>query len=322
MNTYAKRIITALLFTAGLVCLLIITSRITMPKSNEPDCGMEEVVANAIMAENPDTVDAVFLGDSETYCTFVPLQIWNDTGFTSYIIGTSEQTLDYSYTILERAFSRHSLKMVFLEANAIYRKESKEVPYAKLCELFPVFSYHDRWKSLNRNDFDLTATTEYSWTDYNKGYRYSDEIVPSTNADYVIPTDEKSRITPQNRYYVKKIKELCDSNGAELVLISVPSTTNFTYKRHNGTTELADELGCEFIDMNLLPDEMQLDWTKDTRDKGNHLNYAGATKVTAWMSEYLKNKGLMKSRKDDPDCAGWYRDVMYFEKYKLNGEKL
>ena len=150
MNTYAKRIITALLFTAGLVCLLIITSRITMPKSNEPDCGMEEVVANAIMAENPDTVDAVFLGDSETYCTFVPLQIWNDTGFTSYIIGTSEQTLDYSYTILERAFSRHSLKMVFLEANAIYRKESKEVPYAKLCELFPVFSYHDRWKSLNR----------------------------------------------------------------------------------------------------------------------------------------------------------------------------
>ena len=40
------------------------------------------------------------------------------------------------------------------------------------------------------------------------------------------------------------------------------------------------------------------------------------------MSEYLKNKGLMKSRKDDPDCAGWYRDVMYFEKYKLNGEKL
>ena len=119
MNRNIKRIITACLFIIVLTGTLLIMSKITIPKSNAPERGMEEVAANGILAENPDTVDVIFLGDSETYCTFIPLQIWKDEGFTTYIDGTSAQTLDYSLTMLQRALSRHDLKMVFLDANAI-----------------------------------------------------------------------------------------------------------------------------------------------------------------------------------------------------------
>lgn len=323
MSKNIKRIITACLFIIVLTGTLLIMSKITIPKSNAPESGMEEVAANGILAENPDTVDVIFLGDSETYCTFIPLQIWKDEGFTTYIDGTSAQTLDYSLTMLQRALSRHDLKMVFLEANAIYRKESKEIPYAKLCELLPVFRYHNRWKTLTSEDF--TADPEYTWTDYKKGYNFSKEVIPTYKSNYIHfeKTDEKSRITPGNRYYVKEIKKLCDEKDVKLVFISAPSPANFTYKRHNATEALAEKLGCEFIDMNLIPEEeLQLDWTKDTRDKGDHLNYYGAVKTTAWFSDYLKSTGLLKSRKGDADCAVWDAAVAQFEKNDLKGEKL
>ena len=302
---YTKRIITAFLFIMILAGLLYGASGICVPKTNEPGSGMEEVVANGIMGEKAGTIDVLFLGDSESHSTFIPLQIWKDTGYTSYNCGTGDQTLDYSLTMLRRALKKQDLKIVFLEANAIYYKESKEVPYAMLCEMFPVFRYHNRWKTLTGADF--TEKPDYTWTDDNKGYHYSAEVVPSYQSNYLSfdMTNEKSRIIPVNRYYVKAIKRLCDKNGIELIFVSTPSSANFTYKRHNATTALAEELGCEFIDMNMLPDEIGIDWSKDTKDKGNHLNFAGATKATAWMSEYLQNTGALESHKGDADYASW-----------------
>ena len=106
---------------------------------------------------------------------------------------------------------------------------------------------------------------------------------------------------------------MCDKNGIKLVLISSPSTTYFTYKRHNRTTALASELGCEFIDMNQMPEELRIDWSKNTRDKGSHLNYSGAKKTTDWVSEYLTQTGLLTSHKEDPAYAGWNDALAFFE---------
>ena len=314
MNIYVKRIITVFLLAIGLGGLLTITSRIVIPKINDPGSGMEEVVANGILGEKPGTVDVLFLGDSESHSTFIPLQIWKETGYTAYNCGTGDQTVDYSYTLLKRALNRQDLRIVFLEANAIYFKKSKEIPYAKLCDLFPVFRYHNRWKTLNRNDF--VKTPEYTWTDYNKGYHYSADVIPSSQTNYIHfeKTEEKAHIIPINRYYVEEIKKLCDKNGVKLILISTPSSANFTYKRHNGTEALAADLGCEFIDMNLMPDEIKIDWTKDTKDKGNHLNVFGATKATSWMSDYLKATGLLESHKDDAAYSEWDEALALFEK--------
>lgn len=310
-NQNLKRIITACLFTIGLLALLVATSRITVPKTNEPGSGMEEVVANGVMGEGEGTVDVLFIGDSESHNTFIPLRIWEASGYTSYNCGTGDQTLDYSYEILRRTLEKQDLRIVFLEANAIYYKESKEIPYAWLCEKFPVFRYHNRWKKLVSDDF--TKSPEYTWTDYNKGYHYTNEIVPSKDTDYVVPTEERARIRPRNRYYVRKIKQLCDRSGAQLVFISTPSTANFTYKRHNGTSDLAAELGCEFIDMNLMIDELGIDWNVDTKDKGNHLNYTGALKATAWMTDYLEKTGLLEDHRKDPGFKAWEEALRRFE---------
>ena len=52
----------------------------------------------------------------------------------------------------------------------------------------------------------------------------------------------------------------------KLVLISAPSPSNWVPRRHNGSSAAAADLGIEFIDMNMMPEETRIDWSVDTRD--------------------------------------------------------
>ena len=119
------------------------------------------------------------------------------------------------------------------------------------------------------------------------------------------PSDAYAPIPKRNRAYVERIKAFCDENGAQLLLVSAPSTLNWNMARHNSTQALADALGIGFLDLNTVRDQVAIDWNTDTRDKGDHLNYFGAQKATTVLGAYLADTGLLPSRKDDPAYADW-----------------
>lgn len=309
---YTKRFFTAFLFVLGLVGLLILSSHLFLPKSNKEGLGMEDARANGIVGEKDNTVDILILGDSESYASFIPLELWRDTGYTSYICGTSRQTLDYTKIMLRKAFNKQSPKIVLLETNAIFRKQSKSnILFTRLGEKFSVFRYHNRWKALGWSDIKKSA--DFTWSDDYKGFRHSTVIKPVKKTDYIKSTQEAEHIPKLNRFCVQTIKEFCDANGARLIFYSAPSTVNWNMARHNSIQALVSELNCDYIDMNLLTKEIQIDWSKDTRDKGDHLNYFGAKKVTSYMSDYLSKTGLLTGHRGDPDYAKWDEALNRFE---------
>ena len=55
-------------------------------------------------------------------------------------------------------------------------------------------------------------------------------------------------------------------------------------------------------------------WKKDTKDKGDHLNYYGAVKATDYMGNYLKNTKLFKDKSNDKNYSKWDKDLKKFEK--------
>lgn len=304
MLLYVKRAAASLFFISGLIGILFCSSFVFEPKSNAKGQGMEETEANGILGEDANSVDVLILGDSETYASFIPLQIWNETGYTSYVCGTSRQTLDYTDIMMKRAFSRHSPKIVILETNIIYREQSRgNVMFTKLSEEVSIFRYHDRWKKLALDDFK--TRNDFSWTDDYKGFRYSTMVQPCSNSNYMSETKEKAKIPSLNHTAVKKLKKYCDENGAKFILISTPSPVNWNTKRHNSIVDFAKELNCEYIDMNYMTAEIPIDWTKETKDCGDHLNYYGAKKVTSYLSKYLQNTGLLESHKNDPEYSEW-----------------
>lgn len=299
-----KKIMGPVVFIAGLVLLLDIASYLSVPRDNTVAAGMEETRANGILGKKENSIDILVLGDSESYFSISPLQLWEEKGYTAYVCGTASQQLVYSNTMLHRAFQAQKPKIVILETLAIYRKISPgTVALAEIARHFPIFQYHDRWKSYNLKELD--SGIKYNWTEDYKGYFYTNQVAPARKTEYMTPTDASSKIAKTNRKYIQKIKDFCDENGAELILLSVPSSVNWDYESHNGIESLAAELGCEYIDLNLMNDIINIDWSQDTRDSGDHLNYTGAAKVTHYLAEYLSSKGVLPDHRGDEKYAIW-----------------
>ena len=100
MNKILKNTISAVLFIAILASLLMGFSFIMKPGKSAKVNALEDPLTNGILSEKKNTIDVVFLGDSECYSTFIPLKIWKDHGITSYVCGTSDQVLSFSYELL------------------------------------------------------------------------------------------------------------------------------------------------------------------------------------------------------------------------------
>lgn len=299
-----KNIIGSAAFIAILAVLLIVSSIIVKPGSTVKVNALQDPLVNGILAENKNSIDVVFLGDSESYSAFIPLKIWQDRGITSYVCGTSSQELCYSYELLTKSFKTQKPKIVVLETNAIFRSFSRSsVISTKAQGLFAVFRYHDRWKSLQPKSWALSADKTYD--DRSKGYLYNTTMNGASVDGYMAATDEKEPISSENSKYVEKIRDYCRKNGAELVLVSVPSTKNWDMRKHNAVAELSKKLGIEYIDMNLLSGEIPIDWKRDTRDRGDHMNFTGAMKVSAYMGDFFASKNIFRDKRNDAAYKNW-----------------
>jgi len=294
----------AAVFTAGLAGLLTVTSFVVQPKDNSEDDGIHDGLANGILAEPDETIDVLVVGDSEVYAAIMPLRMWEKQGITAYACGTGAQKLGYTFDFVRKNAETQSPDVVVLETNTLYRELSyDDVLYNRAEGLFPFFAYHSRWKSVTKRD--LNPAVEYTHVSETKGYSFSEDIVPADDSGYMTVSDEKEPIQSISRTYVKKISDFCKKNGSELILLSTPSTLNWNYPRHNSVQELADEIGASYIDMNILRDEVPIDWQTDTKDSGDHMNYTGAVKVSDYLGSYLIETGKVRSHKGDKAYSQW-----------------
>ncbi|HIS48136.1 MAG TPA: hypothetical protein IAB46_11415 [Candidatus Scybalocola faecigallinarum] len=313
MKNGIKKAVASIVFMLGLVCLLVILSYIFLPKNNMKAFGMEDVTANGILGEKENSIDVLVLGDSESYSSITPMQIWEEQGFTTYVCGTPGQYLYQSDSYLQQAFINQKPKVVILETNAIYRKMSFNASILNRIEnVFAVFKYHNRWKSMQLGD--LTSSADYTWTDDFKGYQYYNTVDGTANSDYMAPTDKSKLIHGLNWQYVSDMADFCEKNGAQFILVSTPSTVNWNYERHNGIVQLANALDIPYVDMNLMKNEITIDWTKDTRDKGDHLNHSGAVKVSRWLGNYLKKAYNLPDHRQDDGYSKWNEALTRYKK--------
>lgn len=304
MKKILKHCASCTAFLLILTLMIYALSPIVQPKTNLKADGMTYASAYGILGEPENTLDVLFVGDSESYSAFNPQQIWKEYGITSYVCGTPAQILPYTNELLSQVFEKQSPKIVVLETNAIFRKSTKEsVFFNKVEQAFPLFRYHDRWKSLTLDDWKLEY--DYSYTNDKKGYVPKKDIVPAETAEYMLYTAEKKKIPTNNTTYVDKTKALCKEIGAELILVSTPSTKNWDYKKHNAVEEYAKKAELTYIDMNVLQDEVAIDWQNDSRDGGDHLNNNGAKKVSRYMGEYLSKTGKFQDKRNDATYIEW-----------------
>ena len=271
--------------------------------------------AEAFLGEPENSLDALFIGDSETYSALSPVEIWKDAGIPSYTCAIGKQYLTYSKSLLNRALAVQNPKVVMIEGNSLFRPfDEQKLVKTAVKDAFPIFERHDRWKALTPEDF--VAAPENTWVDDMKGFRLKWGIRPADSSKYMASDERVQEVPELTMTVLRQMADACHADGAQMVLIATPSTKNWSQARHNGMVKVAEELGIDWIDLNTGDDEVAIDWDTDTRDYGDHLNYYGATKASRAVANILRDRyGLQDHRADGGDTyRHWNRAVRAYER--------
>jgi hypothetical protein len=305
-----KNLIGSVVFLGGLAGMLLLLSVILIPQGDVYNAVTVESKREALLKEEKDTIDVIVVGDSETYSAYSPLQIFKEHGFTSYICGTSAQRLCDTVSILETAFEEQSPELIVLETNCFYRyagpnQNADNNVLNDFAKVFPVFKHHNRWKQY----VGVAGTSHTEIECIRKGFKLRTNTVPYEGGPWMKETEKRKDFSGLVDEYLLQIYELCEQNGAELVLVTTPAPTNWTYAKHNAVSDWAMKYEVKYLDMNFNHEEIGIDWTNDTRDGGNHLNYNGAKKVSAYFGEYLATEFELNDYREKENYLSWYEAI-------------
>ncbi len=317
-----KNFIKPILFIMGLFLILILSSAFTSRYGflQGPYGKM-----TGLLKAPDDSFDYLVIGDSESRTSISPMIIWKDYGYSGFNCGIPGQRLQDTYYWLEKSLKNQSPKVIMLETNAFYRKitymkEMETTVELKMQTMFSIFQYHNDWLHINPHDLkNNRAVKAYESTLIaGAGYRNSKTVKPYKKGDYIHETEEKEEIQERPLYYLNKIVELCKKKDIQLILYSSPSPICWTYKKYNAAAAFAEKNNLQYIDLNIRISDVGIDWSKDTRDKGNHINYYGSQKVTKFIGQYLYNHTKMTDHRKDEKYQSW-NDAL--GKYMKQAEK-
>lgn len=269
-----------------------------------------------IAAEEPDTIDVLVLGDSESYTSVSPLELWQRTGIAAYVCGQSSQRIPETYYMLKSAFKNQNPRLVILETNLLFRNmepnKNLETSLMEGIQYYaPIFRYHDLWKAAFQEESEMGS--------FYKGFELREEVVPYEQGEYMRATRKKEPISPYVKWYLDRIRRLCEDRGATLLLLSVPTPKHFTVKKYNAVSEYANRHGLAYLDLNHRISKLGIDWAVDTMDAGDHLNLSGAQKVTAYLAGYLKREYQLKDHRMEEVYKRWNAEAAYYQRKAVKG---
>ncbi len=289
--------------------------------------------------ENKNT-DVLFIGSSTSFVNIEQSQIWQEYGISSYCLGGAGARIVDNYYKLIEAEKVRDINMVVLDVRACaYTEESHNdgIDVANISALkyslnkfhyvqaeidpkyriyyfleFPV--NHDRYNSLNKNDFLYTSNSgehDKGTALLTKWNNYWPEIPSSEDLTDYRALDEKIE------YYFRKIIEFCQSKDVPLLLIKTPEVERDYYEPAENSMELiAQEYNVPFLNLNLYDKQTGI-VSSDFYDK-THLTFKGARKCSDFLGKYLTTHYDLVDHRGDPAYKSWdmfsaYRENMYLQ---------
>lgn len=280
-------------------------------------------------AEDNNTIDVMFVGDSSVMHAINPNQIWKETKITSYLMSYTMMKPQEAYFDLKKLFTKQSPKYVFIESQFLVGMKKNIFDYftndmenaVNFCNdeitgnvdyYLPVMRYKSEWKTRNLSDF--TSKHPNSINNIYKGYKYAPETQAFTG-EHNSEAEGEAVYKYSGDIYFDKIYNLCKKNDAEVVLMTMPQGTGWNQKSHNKIEELAYKYKVAYYDYDAnlekwIPD---FSWKTDTKDAGGHLNYSGATKLTAALiNDYILDLLPSSTKLSKSQENKWDNDMKEF----------
>ena len=370
VNVKIKRAIRAVAFFLLLFFVLYTVQDLVTAKYDWPSRNRRSTKSvTSVFNEPANTLDVIYLGGSQTFCSISPMNIYRDTGIRSYNLATVGQRVPVGYYLLKAAMAKQSPKLVVADASGFFYTEKQvrssvsmwrsvidSIPFRflkgklemidglaeltgktgdltfKLETLIPMMRYHSKYLLERENYLRLHLDQVYQ----RKGYVATPNVVPAkaevkaaaaallegTDPSQSDETelDTLDKALAFNEPYLRMLNQLCQENGSQLVFIKVPVCADssergyWSLRKHDMIAALAEDMGVVFWDMNYLdPEEVGLDWSRDSHDGDVHLNYNGAKKVSACLGRWLAENYSFEDNGDEKLKAQWdYQEQLFF----------
>ena len=367
-----RKLIRAICFCLLFVILFVFLSGAFIPRTGTTEDGMESRISKAYRGEPRDSIDTVFIGNSDIYRAISPVDLFHQTGITSAIAGRPNKQLSEVPGDIRDILRYQNPKTIVLETDCMFSgtnpgfkkgispleaeaakvdvagqapskatnadvagqapskatntpqqnifakckallQEGDSAFLAALNYKFPLVKYHDNWKHLKLTTF-LQPRGKYHFS--NKGMAYANTVkaYPFGNEYMQLSGGKHAMLSEEKLDQFQKIYDLCDRNGIRLVLLTVPSANTWNKGKSDTVKQLAKKYDLTYYDYNRqLP--AGFDWATDSKDGGNHLNYAGASAVTKDLAKKLTDDltmnptSLTKEQKQQ-----WRKDYEHFHK--------
>ena len=380
-----RKLMRAICFCLLFVILFVFLSGAFIPRTGTTEDGMESRISKAYRGEPRDSIDTVFIGNSDIYRAISPVDLFHQTGITSAIAGRPNKQLSEVPGDIRDILRYQNPKTIVLETDCMFSgtnpgfkkgispleaeaakvdvagqapskatdadvadqapskatdadvagqappkatdtahqnifakckallQEGDSAFLAALNYKFPLVKYHDNWKHLKLATF-LQPHGKYHFS--NKGMAYANTVkaYPFGNEYMQLSGGKHAMLSEEKLDQFQKIYDLCDRNGIRLVLLTVPSANTWNKGKSDTVKQLAKKYDLTYYDYNRqLP--TGFDWATDSKDGGNHLNYAGASAVTKDLAKKLTDDltmnptSLTKEQKQQ-----WKKDYEHFHK--------
>ena len=380
-----RKLMRAICFCLLFVILFVFLSGAFIPRTGTTEDGMESRISKAYRGEPRDSIDTVFIGNSDIYRAISPVDLFHQTGITSAIAGRPNKQLSEVPGDIRDILRYQNPKTIVLETDCMFSgtnpgfkkgispleaeaakvdvagqatskatsadvagqapskatnadvagqapskatdapqqnifdkckallQEGDSAFLAALNYKFPLVKYHDNWKHLKLATF-LQPRGKYHFS--NKGMAYANTVkaYPFGNEYMQLSGGKHAMLSEEKLDQFQKIYDLCDRNGIRLVLLTVPSANTWNKGKSDTVKQLAKKYDLTYYDYNRqLP--AGFNWVTDSKDGGNHLNYAGASAVTKDLAKKLTDDlalnptSLTKEQKQQ-----WTKDYEHFHK--------
>lgn len=336
-------------FVIGFLLLQIIT-KILIPKWITVEDNRMTYIVKGFYEEPKNSLDVIFMGNSDVYRGISPITLWDEYGITSYNFVSSGQRMWTAYYMLEESLKYQNPKLIVLNMDSAFNEsQSSESNYRKafdnmklsknkieavkdpvfnnsgeeiLSYILPITRYHSRWTEIEDEDFlKAFENRRFSY----KGMDMTTVVEPYDNGYEYMKRDHSNQQIGENCLkYLEKIINICKERNIQLLLIEIPSADSWSKELSDKTNTFAEQHGLEFIDMNLNANDFGFDWKLDTSDGGDHLNVYGAEKVSRYLGKIIQEKYDILDHRNDLKYEEWNKDseIYHDDKKKLEYNNL
>lgn len=294
---------------------------------------------NIVGIKEEEQLDMVYIGGSAAYCYWIPMQAWNDFGFTSYDLGsTSIQSENILYLVKHalkyqkpelfvigvRSFASYSSEGY--EAGLRYTSDSLDLGWDRLELINTYYKRRRMHENINTVYVDiikhhikydaLSSPEAWKLIDNSEEHPYKGYKLLDTHYYLEEPErfeeGDKSQMHPEAEDTLYELLDFCKEEDLNVLFVVSPYVMiREEAEVYRTMDEIITSYGFRFLDLNQCYEEMELDFSRDFADSG-HVNVLGAEKYTKFLGSYLvENYGLSDHRAEGD--TSWNETCVWFD---------